>query len=54
MLKDSALQLLKDARENTTYCIKFIEDLNRRQILLGMDETPSAKAYEIDKTLKPF
>lgn len=54
MLKDSALELLKACREVTTFCIRFIEDLNERENLLGMDETLPNKIHEIDRTLKPF
>lgn len=54
MLKDSALELLKACREVTTFCIRFIEDLNERENLLGMDETLHNKIHEIDRTLKPF
>lgn len=54
MLKDTALSLLKIARESTTFNTKFVEDLNEREALLGMDQTPASKIIEIDKLLKPF
>ena len=37
MLKDSALEVLKDCRENIKTCKALVTDLNERELLLGMD-----------------
>ena len=53
-MKDTAIEVLHDIRQQITKIKNDLKDLNRREGLLGIEDTDGSKAMEWDKNLKPF
>lgn len=54
IMKDTAIEVLTNCRAKITELKTELKDLNRRELLLSIDETDGQKLVEWDKNLKPF
>jgi dynein heavy chain, axonemal len=54
ILKDTAIELLNSCRKKVQDLKEELKDLNKREVLLGMEESEGSKLVEWDKNIKPF